>query len=271
MRPILPLVALAAVLLAAPVSATQADTTRVGGVVVQRGGADTGFDPSAPRPVRRAGPRFEGPAVSALPTAVVEPAPFPLDPRRPPSDSVAAPAAGLRVGTRVWIRGGSAYPPGTRLQAWRPGPVVEGVGPVAVPTATLTVTATGEGGVDAVVDALHDRLAPGQPVRLLPPAPVVVASALEAVSAGRRVRLLGAPTPRAVLRPGDWVFLDAGASAGLRPADEFVPVDGPTDVRDGARLQVVAVHPSTAMARILRVGPVLLQPGRMVRLDRRAR
>ncbi len=271
MRRILPLVLVAAAVQAAPASATQADTTRVGGVVVQRGGADVGFDPSAPRPVRRAGPRFEGPAVSALPAAVVEAAPFPVDPNRPPTDSVAAPTAGLRVGARVWIRGAGAHAPGTRLQAWRPGSDVDGVGPVAVPTATLTVTSAREGGVDAVVDALHDRLAPGQPVRLLPPAPVVVASALDAVSSGRRVRLLGAPTPRAVLQPGDWVFLDAGASAGLRPADEFVPVDGPTDVREGARLQVVAVHPSTAMARILRVGPVLLQPGRMVRLDRRAR
>lgn len=257
---------------------------RVAAVAVLGGGGGAPIDPEAPVPVRRADPepvrRGAADRRPAVPPVVFEGAPFPLEGAASPPDSVAGPVAGetdapaagsARVGDRVVVSGPGTAAPGDRLQSWRPGPALDDGSRMGWPTATLTVVAAGGGRIVARIDRLHDRMAPGDRVRPLPPAPAVTVDQLEPVAAGRRLEIRAAADGRAMLGPGDWVVLGAGARDGLGPGDEFVPVDGPDDVRGGARIQVVGVHSTVSIARVVGVGSTLLRPGRRLRLDRRVR
>lgn len=232
-------------------------------VDVRLGGAGEQVDSSAPRPVRRLDAAAP-PAV--LPPAVVHRAPFPLaEVASEPMLTVAEGA--VRSEAVLPVRSRSAPPPeGTRVQLWRPGSGEE-AGPLGWPVATATMTASSS----LRLDRLYAPVQAGDRVRLLPAEPDLAGRRLEAVAAGRRAAVVDLLSRRPLSQIGDWVRIAAGDDAAIRPGDEFVPVAGPADLHSETRLQVVSVHPSQSVARILQLGTTTLHPGVTVRLDRRVR
>lgn len=160
---------------------------------------------------------------------------------------------------------------GDRLQAVRWEGRLDGYGRVARPVAILRVLdRSGETAV-AEVTELYGFYRTGAPVLPLPEIPDLRGTRTEVVRDGPRARMLGPAVDRPVVVPGAAVFLSTGTASGVGPGDEFVvpaPMDA-LDRRTAARLRVIRAGPETATARVLEVRVPDIQPGTMVRLDRR--
>lgn len=228
-------------------------------------------DPSAPIPIRRPD---AAPVAPILPEAWGWWAPFPLHEGVPPpatggepvEGAVARASGAVTPGADVVLDLAGAPPAaGTRLQLWRPDPSSRPS--VGWPVAVVTLRDPAR----ARVDALHDRIRPGDRVRLLPQAPELAGASLEPVPSGRRFVVVALLPTRALVQPGDWVLLEGGRDAGLHPGAEVVPVHGEAESRGETRLRVVAAHSMQSIARVIVPGAAPPTAGTVVRLDRRVR
>lgn len=285
--------------------ATAAGEARVAAIAVGRGGEAPRRDPGAPVPVRRedpVSPNSDEPvapegasaaaeaagaataeaagaatteAARAIPRAALAGAPFvvPGDEMAGVLDSIApASLRSARTGDRLRLDLTNLdAEPGMWLQAFQRGRTLEGRGVVGVPTALLRVDAASPGTAMAVVEAVFGRVAPGHLLRPFGATGATVPGHTVAVSDGIQVEVLTSAVDKPILRPGDWVVLDAGADQGIEVGDEFVPAWVADAERRPGRLQVVDVSSSFATARIVRLGRSTFEPGRLLRLDRRRR
>lgn len=184
---------------------------------------------------------------------------------------------------------------GTRLQTFRVGRSIPGLGRVVVPTGTVRVTGRDSAGAVAVVDDIFGRVIAGDLVRPLPEFPLTPAMALEPAVEQTRTTVIGVAEQRPLRARGDQVFLDVGGSEGVRVGDVFVGA-APGDIASAAdapgrggtagqgevavpgdrapgrvRVQVVSVHDGYATARILALENPEFRTGVVLRLSRRMR
>ena len=182
------------------------------------------------------------------------------------------PRAALAMYDRVVLDMEGEWPgPGTRLQAYSLDAAREGLeGWVATPTAVVTLLhRTPDGGAVGRVDAMYDDLFQGDYVRPLP-----VYSGSPGVSAtptpdGPVATVLGFARQHELHQPGNFLFLDLGASDGIGVGDEFiVDLGGPEALVEG-RAQVVSVQDEVSTARITMIRNPVFLPGLQMRMDRR--
>ncbi len=140
-----------------------------------------------------------------------------------------------------------------------------------MPTALLRVETAQANAAVAVVETVFGRVAPGDLVRAFDADAFDASRETSAVSAGLEVEVLASAVEKPILRPGDWVVLDAGSDEGIQVGDEFVPAWVADVERRPGRIQVLDVSSCFATARIVRLGRSAFEPGRLVRLDRRRR
>lgn len=175
---------------------------------------------------------------------------------------------------RVVLDGSRNMSIGDRLQSFRPGRVIAGIGRVMTPTSVMTVTRVEAGGVVAVVLDAFDRVRGGDMVRPAPPFDLKPGDEPDMITAGGTAQILGFGRSSSVQNLGDIAFLDRGEAHGLVVGDEYILYTGETDGWSGdvtGRLQVVGTRANTASARIIGIlGPVFA-PGLTVHLDRKMR
>lgn len=173
---------------------------------------------------------------------------------------------------RVQILTDAPLTPGTALQSYRIAGTIEGVGAVAVPTGVLSVSEDAVGGVVALVVDEFDRLTPGDLVRPLPDYRIAPGVEPRRVATGPAATIVGFGEDRAVQGLYDIAFLDQGGAAGVAVGDEYVLLwtqeEGWPATVEG-RLQVVAVEPTHASARIVGLRNPVFEPGLQVVLTRK--
>ncbi|GMR13284.1 MAG: hypothetical protein BMS9Abin29_1489 [Gemmatimonadota bacterium] len=163
---------------------------------------------------------------------------------------------------------------GDRLQSFRPGRVIDGVGRVMSPTSVLSVTRVEEAGIVAVVLDAFDRVRGGDMVRPAPPFDLEPGEEPDLITEGGTARILGFGEDRSVYSIGNIAFLDQGEAQGLEVGDEYILYTGDTDGWSGdvaGSLQVVGTRPNTASARIIRITSPVFTAGLTVHLDRKMR
>lgn len=161
---------------------------------------------------------------------------------------------------------------GSRLQTFRVGKALEGVGLVVMPTGTLTVTGVDGDGAIAVVDKVYARMEPGDLVRPLPRFPITREMEARPVDSDLRASIIGFPDPHQIEGVGDYVFLGAGSSQDVRPGDVFDIVwddAAPEEQPGGGSVQVLTVHQGYATGRILRLENPVFETGVVLRLSQR--
>lgn len=167
---------------------------------------------------------------------------------------------------------GSAPAAGSRLQAFRVGRALEDGERVVVPTGILTVEEGVDGGVLAVVDRIYGEMTPGDLVRPLPAFPLTPGMESRPVSGGLRAPVIGFAALHQIQGIGDYVFLGAGSSEGLRPGDVFEVVWDdlpPGEAPGGGSVQVLTVHRGYATGRIVRLENPVFRTGVVLALSRR--
>ncbi len=175
---------------------------------------------------------------------------------------------------RVTLDGNQSLAIGDRLQSFRPGRVVEGIGRVMIPTSVLTVTGVEEAGVVAVVLDAFDRVRGGDMVRPAPAFELQLGDAPTAIIAGGTAHILGFGEYHAIQNMGDIAFLDRGEAQGVKVGDEYILYSGDTEGWMGevaGRLQVVGMRANTASARIVNIVSPVFVAGVTVHLDRKMR
>ena len=175
---------------------------------------------------------------------------------------------------QVTLDGNQNLAIGDRLQSFRPGRVVEGVGRVMTPTSVLTVTGVEEAGVVAVVLDAFDRVRGGDMVRPAPAFELQLGDAPTAIIAGGTAHILGFGEYHAIQSMGDIAFLDRGEAQGVKVGDEYILYSGDAKGWSGevaGRLQVVGTRANTASARIVGIVSPAFVAGVTVHLDRKMR
>ncbi len=163
---------------------------------------------------------------------------------------------------------------GDRLQTFRRGRVLSGIGQVMTPTSMVTVTRIEEAGVVAVVLNAFDRVREGDMVRPAPPFDLQPGDAPSLIAAGGTAQILGFGERHAVQKIGDIAFLDLGEAQGIAVGDEYILYMGDTEGWSGdvaGRLQVVGTRENTASARIIGIVSPIFTAGLTVHLDRKMR
>lgn len=163
---------------------------------------------------------------------------------------------------------------GDRLQSFRPGRVIPGIGRVMTPTSVLTVTRIEEAGVVAVVLDAFDRVREGDMVRPAPAFDLQPGDAPDLITEGGTARILGFGEYHAIQNMGDIAFLDQGEAQGVTVGDEYILYTGDTEGWSGdvaGRLQVVGTRENTASARIVGIISPIFAAGVTVHLDRKMR
>ncbi len=163
---------------------------------------------------------------------------------------------------------------GDRIQSFRPGRVLDGIGRVMVPTSVLTVTRVEAAGVVAVVIDAFDRVREGDMVRPAPAFDLQPGDAPDLITAGGTAQILGFGELHAIQNMGDIAFLDHGEAQGLAVGDEYILYTGDTDGWTGdvaGRLQIVGTRANTASARIVGIVSPVFVAGLTVHLDRKMR
>lgn len=175
--------------------------------------------------------------------------------------------------------GGLAPDVGDTLKAVRRVRMEEPHGEVTVPMALLEVGRLWSDSARVTVVQMYGDYTVGDPVVVPDPyeldavaQPAPLAEETPAITGS----VVGFEVPQVLIGPGDFVFLDIGAEAGVRLGDDFavhsrVEQDaigsGLSDAL--ATLRVVRVAPATATARVTTVRDPGTKPGDPVRLIRR--
>ncbi len=163
---------------------------------------------------------------------------------------------------------------GDRLQSFRPGRVLGGIGQVMTPTSVLTVTRIEEAGVVAVVLDAFDRVREEDMIRPAPAFDLRPGDASELISAGGTAQILGFGVRHVIQNMGDIAFLDQGEAQGLSVGDEYILYTSNAEGWSGdvaGRLQVVGTRENTASARIVGIVSPIFVAGLTVHLDRKMR
>ena len=163
---------------------------------------------------------------------------------------------------------------GDRLQSFRPGLDLMGVGQVMVPSSVLTVTRVEEAGLVAVVLDAFDRVRQGDMVRPAPAFDLEAGDMPDVITSGGTAMVLGFGESHALQNMGDIAFLDRGEAEGVKIGDEFILYTGDSEGWSGdvvGRLQVVATRAATASARIVAVNGPAFVTGVTVHLHRKMR
>lgn len=175
---------------------------------------------------------------------------------------------------QVGLNGGQRLRVGDRLQSFRPGRTMPGVGQVMRPTSVLTVTRVEEAGVVAVVLDAFDRVLIDDIVRPAPAFDLQLGDVPDAVIGGGSARILGFGVLHVNQAMGDVAFLDRGEAQGVKIGDEYVLVSGASEGWRGdvaGRLQVVGTQANNASARIIAIVSPDFVAGVTVHLDRKMR
>lgn len=185
------------------------------------------------------------------------------------AEEIRAPRSSARLYDRLTIEAQQSFPAGTRVQVFRPGPVIEGVGRVAYPTGVVELEPPATGAPVARVIAQYDALRPGDLLRALPTAGLRAGVQPAPVSGGTRALLVGVARDHELQTVGDYVFLGTGqGDTGV--GDEWIPVwptAGPG--AEEGRVQVVSVQDGVATARIVNLVNPVFVPGVTMQLHRR--
>lgn len=183
------------------------------------------------------------------------------------------PSVGLNERVVIAL-GGVSTAAGEMLQGyrWTRGP--DGL-PMARSMALLQVTEVSGDSARATVVGLFGNYGVGDPVVSVEPYPVTSRLVQTPVEDGMAARLIGFEVEQPLLGEGDMVFLDAGATEGVRIGDEFAVFRrGETaSARWEDRLatvRVVRLRPSTATARVVDLREASPVPGAPARLVLRA-
>lgn len=173
---------------------------------------------------------------------------------------------------RVKILTDASLPVGTALQSYRIEESIDGVGSVAFPTGVLTVSQQADGGVVALVVNEFARVTPGDLLRPLPEYRITAGVQPTDVAAGPEATIVGFGHQDAIHGLFDTAFLDRGGAAGVAVGDEYVLLSReepgwPATVE--GRLQVVAVEPTHASARIVGLRNPVFESGLRVVLSRK--
>lgn len=167
---------------------------------------------------------------------------------------------------------GEAPTTGTQLLTYRITKSIEGVGRVATPTGTVTLSEVSGSEAVAIVGREYDRIGLGDLLAPMPAYALTPGQFAQDVTGGTEAMVM-AFTGTAVLQDlGAVAFLDLGSDQGVGIGDEFEYVNrlAGENVVEG-RLQVVGVTQSTSSARVLSLDDAVFRPGVVVRLARKMR
>lgn len=159
---------------------------------------------------------------------------------------------------------------GAELQLFRVTRTIEDVGHVVTPTGIATVESIGGSGVVAVVTKEYQRIQPGDMVRPAPAYQVQPGRVAREIAGGPEAMIMGVAGRQELNNLGHVAFLDLGSDDGIVIGDEFVLFSSATGAREGS-LQVIAVTPNMASARILSMVDDVFRQGIVVRLARTMR
>lgn len=157
-----------------------------------------------------------------------------------------------------------------RVRAERPH------GDVVVPKALLEVDRLWADSARATVVQIYGDYAVGDAIVALAAYDIHAGARHEPVDEGLQGAVVAFEVPQVLLGPGEFVFLDVGAEAGVEVGDEFAVFSRAERaaidraLRDAlAILRIVHVSPGTSTARIVDVRDPGTRPGDPVRLIRR--
>jgi len=184
--------------------------------------------------------------------------------------SPTARASTIRSFDRIAIAMPAPARVGAQLQLFRVVREIDFVGQVVVPTGVATVESIGGSGVIAVVTKEYQRIQPGDLVRDVPAHTLQPGQSAEEITGGSEAMIMGFAGRQVLNDLGHVAFLDLGSDDGIVMGDEFVLYSAAAGTRDGS-LQVIAVTPNTASARITSMVDAVFQPGVVVRLARKMR
>lgn len=183
----------------------------------------------------------------------------------------------VRLHDRVLLDlGGASAAPGDVWQAIQWDRTVGTHGRIVRSVAVLRLTDVGADTARARVTHLFGPFEEGDPV--IPAEPYVPQPGVlpEPVEDGLAARLIGFEVEQPLISPGDAVFLDVGAEAGVRLGDEFAVFGGAVREGSGGRLddalctvRVVRVRPTTSTAMVVSLREAGAEPGAAARMVRR--
>ena len=159
---------------------------------------------------------------------------------------------------------------GAQLQLFRVARSIESVGEVVIPTGLATVESIGGSGVVAIVTKEYQRVQRGDLVRPAPTYTLQAGQYAEEISGGSEAMIMGVAGRQELNSLGHVTFLDLGSDDGIVIGDEFVLYSSVVGAPEGS-LQVIAVTPSTASARITTMVDDVFRQGVVVRLARKMR
>jgi hypothetical protein len=159
---------------------------------------------------------------------------------------------------------------GAQLQLFRVARSIERVGEVVIPTGLATVESIGGSGVVAIVTKEYQRVQPGDLVRSAPTYTLQAGQYAEEISGGSEAMIMGVAGRQELNNLGHVAFLDLGSDDGIVIGDEFVLYSSVVGAPEGS-LQVIAVTPNTASARITSMVDDVFRQGVVVRLARKMR
>ena len=157
---------------------------------------------------------------------------------------------------------------GAQLQLFRVARSIESVGEVVIPTGLATVESLGGSGVVAIVTKEYQRVQPGDLVRPAPTYTLQPGQYAEEISGGSEAMIMGVAGRQELNSLGHVAFLDLGSDDGVVIGDEFVLYGSVVGAPEGS-LQVIAVTPNTASARITSMVDDVFHQGVVVRLARK--
>lgn len=174
----------------------------------------------------------------------------------------------LRQFQQIRLRTDAPLRVGSRVRLFREQRTIPQVGRVLMPTGLATVTAIADSGAVAVIDREYARIAPGDLVGPVPEITVEAGRRAVAVQGGTEAMIMAFDGRAALHDLGHHAFLDVGSDDGISVGDEFVLFSDVVTTEQRGALQVVAVTPFSATARITYLADDVFETGVIVRLVR---
>lgn len=216
--------------------------------------------------------------VAAVPAQIVEGAPFVV--QEPGEDAVGT-VGGFGGATderivresarrydRLFVELDRPVSPGTRLQAYRVGDAVPGLGHVAQPTAVIEVVAMAGNRPVVEVVRVYGRLLEGDLLRPAPPYEERIGVFPERIAGGGDVAVVEyADTENQLQGPGGYLFIER--PLGVAIGDEYeVRLPGSGEWPEGV-FTIVSVGDDYATGRIINLQNPVFEPGVEARLARK--